>query len=39
MPIYEGATVEDAIRQGLSDLALTAEQVTVTTVAEGKKVS
>ncbi len=37
MPIYEGATVEDAIRQGLSDLALTAEQVTITTVAEGKK--
>ena len=37
MPIYEGATVEDAIRQGLSDLALTAEQVTTTTVAEGKK--
>ena len=37
MPIYEGATVEDAVRLGLSDLALTAEQVTITTVAEGKK--
>lgn len=37
MPIYEGATVEDAVRLGLSDLALTVEQVTITTVAEGKK--
>lgn len=37
MPIYEGATVEAAIAQGLAQLALEKDQVTVNVLAEGKK--
>jgi spoIIIJ-associated protein len=37
MPIYEGTTVEEAIRRGLSDLGLSSDKVTMTTLEEGKK--
>ncbi|MHC5269292.1 RNA-binding cell elongation regulator Jag/EloR [Enterococcus sp. LJL98] len=37
MPIYEGATVEAAIHQGLRILGVTKEQVTIEILEEGKK--
>lgn len=37
MPVYEGTTVEEAIRRGLSDLGLSSDKVTMTTLEEGKK--
>ncbi len=39
MPIYEAATIDEAVQLGLADLGLAKDQVEIEILEEGKKVS
>lgn len=38
MPVYEGATIDEAIKHGLDVLGLTKDEVEINILGEGKKV-